>query len=310
MNAKLRSLLKSLGLLGLWLDYKQRPYIALNAQTARLWQSKIEAYQRGKLPQLCPEALRPEFVGKPIIWQFWGQGFDEPLPEVVQHCFDSVDRHCGEYQVIRLSLQTLSQYISLPDYVFKRLESSESYQYAFLADLIRIALLAAYGGVWMDATIYMSGPLPSYATEADFFMYERSLDESPAMQQYFRGTYYPYWGWREDFEVRCLNAFIVAQPRQAISIALYSLLLAYWEQEAEVHDYFFFQVLYHQLRLTGLYPRSRTIVSDCLPHLLGASLGDKASPITPETALARTTIHKLNSKGAELPLTLHFLQNQ
>lgn len=305
MNALLRKLLTAVGLLDAFLDHKQKPYIAQNAQTARLWQSKIAEYKAGQIPELTPKALRPELVGKPIIWQYWGQGFDEPLPDMVRLCFASVDRHKGEYEVIRLSDATVGDYLQLPEYVAERLQGGNGYTRTFYSDLLRVALLATYGGAWLDATIYLTGELPPYTTEGDFFMYQRSDAEPLKHQRYFRGSYYAYWGWQKDFKVRCLNAFITAQANSPMIVRLYSLLLSYWQTEAEVKDYFFFQVLFNEL--VDAFGENCEIVSDCLPHLLGASLCDSEAYISTAEALRQTPIHKLNSKGEDLPKMLNYL---
>lgn len=309
MNNILKTVLTSLGLIDTFLDYKQKPYIALNKSTAELWAPKIKAYEQGIIPPVVPQALKPELVGKPIIWQYWGQGFEGELPEIIRHCFASVDKYKGDHTIIRLSDETLKEYLTLPDYVWERLEQGRGYTRTFFSDLLRVALLAAYGGIWFDATIYLTGELPDYIHQGEFFAYQRSDREPQLVRRHFRASYYSYWGWQPEFEVRVLNAFLVSKPQHSLTLDIYTLLLTYWREESEVKDYFFFQVLFNCLMKGKYADRKQEIVSDCLPHLLGLSLCDPTSFVSTEEALRQTSIHKLNSKGEDLPKILDFVRS-
>lgn len=81
------------------------------------------------------------------------------MPEIVHICFDSVDRYKGEYKVIRLDDAMISEYIDLPDFVWER-RKNQQFTRTFFSDLLRVALLSTYGGVWLDATILLTGKLP------------------------------------------------------------------------------------------------------------------------------------------------------
>ena len=41
----------------------------------------------------------------------------------------------------------------------------------FFSDLLRVALLKAYGGVWLDVTILLTNRLPGKYEKLDFFMF-------------------------------------------------------------------------------------------------------------------------------------------
>lgn len=79
---------------------------------------------------------------------------------------------------------------------------------AHYSDIIRLALLYSYGGIWLDATIYMSGPLPQYITNEEWFMYQRDLDQED--KHLWRRTYAYYFGWHKKFKVKLLNSVIYA----------------------------------------------------------------------------------------------------
>ena len=83
------------------------------------------------------------------IWVFWQQGF-EHAPEVVQECYRSLKQHAGEHHVIALTGENLKEYVDLPDYVWEK-HRRGIITHTFLSDIVRFALLAKYGGFWVDA---------------------------------------------------------------------------------------------------------------------------------------------------------------
>lgn len=40
-----------------------------------------------------------------------------------------------------------------------------------LSDLLRLELLIRYGGLWIDSTTYMTGTIPAYIDDSNFFVY-------------------------------------------------------------------------------------------------------------------------------------------
>ena len=124
------------------------------------------------------------------------------MPEIVHICFDSVDRYKGEYKVIRLDDAMISEYIDLPDFVWER-RKNQQFTRTFFSDLLRVALLSTYGGVWLDATILLTGKLPKEYEDLDFFMYQRS--EAQPNKTYWENTYAYYFGWDIDYKVRVLD---------------------------------------------------------------------------------------------------------
>lgn len=87
------------------------------------------------------------------IWIYWKQGFSN-APELVKHCLNSVKKHCGNHPVIELSDDNLHEYVTIPDYIMEK--AGGVVTFAQLSDIIRLTLLSSYGGIWMDATIFMS----------------------------------------------------------------------------------------------------------------------------------------------------------
>ena len=212
------------------------------------------------------------------------------LPEIVQICFDSVDRNRGDYRVIRLTDTTVSEYIDLPDFVWRKRENSQFTRTLF-SDLLRIALLSVYGGVWLDATILLTGGLPDTYGKYDFFMFQRSEEEKN--KKYWEGVYAYYFGWRTDFKVKVLNSIIFAQKDSLVISTLKDLLLYFWETQDSIPDYFFFQILFDELITKRLSNKNCPVINDCIPHIIQTKINGKYEEVSFGEALKLTNIHKM-----------------
>ena len=115
----------------------------LALRTAKNWRYMINQYFLGNLNQFNIKAKKDLGTEK-IIWQYWGQGLDDKtLPEITKASFNSVDRYKGEYLVIRLDDDNISDYLDLPNFVWEK-KGKNNYRFPFFSDLLRLALLDAY----------------------------------------------------------------------------------------------------------------------------------------------------------------------
>lgn len=174
------------------------------------------------------------------------------------------------------------------------MRTRKAFTRTFLSDLLRVALLATYGGVWLDATILLSAPLPKEYSEADFFAYQRDANEQD--QLLWRSTYYEYYGFKPSYKIRLLNSILFAKPQTPVIDAMLNLLLYYWQNETEIIHYFFFQILYHELVQVGpLQGQNCPVVSDILPHLIQKKIAQPSyQRYSWSEALQVTPIHKLS----------------
>jgi hypothetical protein len=255
---------------------------------ANVWKPMIKAYFEGKIER---NVLKPkqQLSGK-IIWQYWGQqNLDAPLPPVVQHCFDAVDKYKEDYQVIRLNDANISDYLDFPSFVWNE-NGDYKFSRVFFSDLLRLALLQNYGGVWIDATILLTGPLPKQFSEQDYFVFRRC--ELQPNKAFWIGPRLTYWGWGPGFKITMLNSIIFAKKGEVMISTMCDLLLHYWKTKKKVVNYFFFHVLYHELVTGKLKDHQCSIVSDTLPHLMVVWIdGHNYMPLN--ELLKVTTIHKL-----------------
>ncbi|TYR36723.1 capsular biosynthesis protein [Sphingobacterium phlebotomi] len=275
-----------------WSYLREHKILAKHREVSAFWRIIIDDYYKGKLPSYDVLAKK-KFDTDKIIWQYWGQGFqEESLPEVVSICVASVDRHKADYNVIRLNDSSIKEYLDIPAFVWEKLNNIQGFNRTFFSDLLRVALLKVYGGVWLDATIFLAGALPDHLTTYDYFLYQRDPNEQH--KKYWASTYAYYWSWHPDFYVQMLSSIIFANKESYVISVLLDLMLYYWQTEDKLIDYFCFQILYYELVTGKLADKRCPIISDTIPHLLQSKLNGGCSFLSYAEVLAKGNIHKMS----------------
>ena len=80
------------------------------------------------------------------IWTYWDK---EPLPDFIEKCIDSWRKHNPNYKVIVLNNSNLNTY--WPDLDMNNMKHVEGP--AHFSDVIRVHIIAKYGGIWSDASV-------------------------------------------------------------------------------------------------------------------------------------------------------------
>lgn len=119
---------------------------------------------RAPLPEVDP-ALENK------IWMCWWQGLDN-APEIVKACIDSVRRNAGNREVIIITEENVSKYIIFPDWILEKVKKGIITK-TNLSDLLRLSLLASYGGIWLDSTFFCTGTLDKAVYNAPMFSIKR-----------------------------------------------------------------------------------------------------------------------------------------
>lgn len=289
MNASIDVIKKLL----FWPKIKRRLIIRKHRAVSRFCRKLISDYESKPESHYLVTPLKNLNSDK-IIWQYWGQGFNNEMPELVRKCLDSVEKNHGEATIIRLSDETISEYLEIPDFV---LEKKGLYPKAIFSDLLRCMLLSAYGGCWLDATVLLSEKIPQKYWDADFFLFQRY--ESETNKKYWSNAFYYYFGWENGFSVRVLNSIIFSQKNNPAITAITQLLLHFWNQHDNLPDYFFFQILFNELVKEERIGNCE-IENDCIPHLLQQYINDPDFKLASlNDILSVTPFHKLTYKSTE-----------
>lgn len=275
-----------------WAYVRRKRIIEKHKEVALFWRPIIDTYFGGKFEKYHFRPVKRELVRKKIIWQYWGQGVEsEELPEIVRLCFDSIDKYKGEYEVIRLSDDTIRDYLEFPDFVWNK-RKNPAFNQTFFSDLLRLALLNTYGGVWLDATIMLTGAIPDRYSNTDYFVFQR--DRSEQNKKYWESTYAYYWGWHPQYRVNMLNSIFFGREGDETIKALLDLMLFYWKTQDKIIDYFFFQILYDELLSGKLKEHKCSLVSDVLPHYLQSKVNGGCDFISYKEIFEKNSLHKMS----------------
>jgi len=102
-----------------------------------------------------------------IIWIFWMQGWKNVhLPELQKRCLESWQLYNPSWEVRAISKKDISSLLGSFFPRFELLCKSMPGSLAAFSDLLRLLLLAKYGGAWVDATMLARRPLDEWLMDA------------------------------------------------------------------------------------------------------------------------------------------------
>ena len=112
------------------------------------------------------------------IWIFWYQGW-ESAPQIVKDCRVTTEKYLdGEkYNVHYLTKENLSYFVKFPEWIMEKV-SVGTIDLTKFSDLLRAALLYGFGGIWMDATIFLTKPIDDKVMDSRYYTIKR-LPEHP-----------------------------------------------------------------------------------------------------------------------------------
>ena len=221
-----------------------------------------------------------------IVWLSWLQGMDK-APEVVRVCLASQKRHLPGYEFRTLDLDNYRQWVELPDYVVEKYKKGLIPQASF-SDLLRLAVLKRYGGIWMDATVFCSG----FGNEKLQARWDRIMRSEFMVFRYFRRG--------EKAPVGLSNWFIAAVPNQIIVSSILDIVLAYWKDYDCLVDYYIFHLflglaLHEFPAIEAKMPRENSFHS----IMLGDALARTFRQEQWQDLIDHVSIHKFNFRKVE-----------
>ncbi len=220
-------------------------------------------------------------VSSDKVWICWLSGM-ENAPEIVQLCYRSAITHLRGKEIILLTRENIADYVTLPDYILTKWHDGLISDTHF-TDILRLELLIRYGGMWLDATVFLSGDyIPDYFFESDLFFYQCL---KPGRDGH--STYISSW-------------LMSAKTNQRVLMATQHLLYEYWKDHGSLTDYF----LLHDFMSMVLeyYPDDwRRIIprDNATPHILLLRLFDSYDETLWNAVTEQTPFHKLTYKFGE-----------
>lgn len=166
---------------------------------------------------------KDDFEGKIPVWVCWWQG-EENAPELVKMCLNSIRRSIPkEKAVIRLiTLENCMEYVTFTDTVIEKFHEGKI-TLTHLSDILRAELLYRYGGLWIDATYYVSDNMGKTFFDKDTFWTLK----------------YPGYIWKSDISQGRWACNLLRVPPKSLFVRfLMESFWYYWEVSDSMIDYF------------------------------------------------------------------------
>ena len=213
------------------------------------------------------------------VWVCWFQGMDN-APPIVKKCVQSISEQVGNENLTIITMDNIEDYVTLPKYIVEKWKKG-IISNTHLSDILRLELLINYGGLWLDATTFVTGEIPKYIYDNDLFMYRLSDANDKAIR-------YNTW-------------LIYATKNNRVLKMVRDLLYEYWKRENRLKEYFLIH-LFITLVLEKYPDDFNTMfrISDSDSNILYLNYFNE--PYCEETysnIVKTTSIHKLTYKNLD-----------
>lgn len=215
------------------------------------------------------------------IWWLWFQG-SENAPLIVQKCLDTVKYYSAQMnlEVIELDERNLFEYVKLPNQIINMWKQKRITNANF-SDLCRITLLADYGGLWIDSTVFLTGKINKEILQSDIFFYQASFLDMTV--------------------TKVSNWFMYAKnPDNYFMQSLKESMINYWINNKYMDDYFIFHIMIAAMsekKCFRKYFENMPYFSNTYPHLLSLELNNEMNKEKLRHILQMSNVHKLTYKN-------------
>ena len=236
-------------------------------------------------------AEKAEQKHNPIIWTIWLQGMDQ-APDVVQKCYASMQKNITDREIVVITEENFSNYVTFPDYIMEKYEKGIISKVHF-ADLLRVELLATHGGTWLDGTVFCSSvPFQKYVIDDPLFLFQTL---KPGL---------------DGHTIAASSWLMTAHSGNPIIMMTRALLHEYWSRYNYAVDYF---ILHNFIQMSiEAYPEVWSKVvpfSNETPHILWLNFFEPFNEHVWEGIKGQTAFHKLSYKftpeDAQIPDTYY-----
>ena len=282
---KMRTWLKLYGI-------KNILFRAINEKSPLLWVSNNNLFRRMNWQlkvkkRIAKYIVYPEYKElkdnkhTKKIWWLWFQG-SENAPLIVQKCLDTVKYYSAQMnlEVIELDERNLFEYVKLPNQIINMWKQKRITNANF-SDLCRIALLADYGGLWIDSTVFLTGKINKEILQSDIFFYQASFLDMTV--------------------TKVSSWFMYAKnPDNYFMQSLKESMINYWINNKYVDDYFIFHIMtaaMSEKECFRKYFENMPYFSNTYPHLLSLELNKEMNKEKLRHILQMSNVHKLTYKN-------------
>ncbi len=162
------------------------------------------------------------------IWICWLQG-EQNAPEFVKRMIAKIKANANGHPVIFISLKNYKDYCNIPDNIIRKYTQGLMPQQQF-ADILRSGLLAQKGGLWIDASILVTEPIPEQVFQLPIYNVKGIKPNAIRDAVSCDATQWQAY-------------FIASQPHSVTYSFIFDCFIAYWERYNTLIDYFLFSYL-------------------------------------------------------------------
>ena len=166
-----------------------------------------------------------------IVWIYWGQGWTN-APLISKLCLQSWYNHNSlDYLIMPIDDIILKNYLDLEEMMPET--NIGNIDRVALSDIIRLAVLKIYGGIWVDSTVLCLSPLKLWLDPIleshSFFAYDKHTD-TVAISSWLLAAKY--------------NNYIINR--------WFDSTIRYWQKRQKKHIYFWVHELFNNLYKSDL----------------------------------------------------------
>jgi len=166
------------------------------------------------------------------VWVCWFQGY-EKSPAIVKACIKSIQKNLPGYKINLITIDNFKLFVDIPDVIIDKFNKGYITRTHF-SDILRFYLLYTHGGLWLDATIYLSA-VPDIDFNRDFFTLSSNVY---GIDSFTKG--------------RWSSSFLYCKKNSFLAQIMMVFLTKYWKENNEIIDYFlmdyYFLYLYENNR--------------------------------------------------------------
>ena len=160
------------------------------------------------------------------VFVCWWQGEDK-MPALCKKCYERLKCVLSEkFKLILITQDNFTQYAKIPDYILN-LFSQGRISITQFSDILREALIAQNGGIWIDSTVWTNEGINKYIEEIDDFW---SIKLKEIYNRNMIGQVISQCQW---------SGFILGGEKQSpVFDLVYKLMCKYFQYHSVVIDYF------------------------------------------------------------------------
>jgi hypothetical protein len=176
--------------------------------------------------------IDPSFADIYPIWFLWWQGKDQ-MPPIVQTCYQTLIKYSNNHIVYLVTKDNFREFVSIPDYILKKV-NKKNISLTHLSDVLRICLLYEHGGLWIDASVLLIGPLPPLPLICAHLGFWTPKDNCVVLNSFSSSG---NWIIRED---KWVTFCLYLSKKNVLAGFVRSLFFEYTKREKKFIDYFLF----------------------------------------------------------------------